>query len=105
MRFWKNGISIFNPRERLEFLVYLMWTANIIGNWQIQVSILSNMVSKHVILGVSRMGQVSALVVSVVVVTFVCGGMLKVLVPHHLLKPPKLSIYNLEATPPIANWF
>ena len=30
---------------------------------------------------------------------------LEVLVSHHLLKPPKLSIHNLEATPPIANWF
>ena len=31
--------------------------------------------------------------------------MLEVLVPHHLLKSPKLNIYNLEATPPIANCF
>ena len=25
--------------------------------------------------------------------------------PHCLLKPPKLNIYNLDVTPPIANWF
>ena len=31
--------------------------------------------------------------------------MLEVLVSHRLLKPPKLSLYNLEATPLIVNWF
>ena len=29
-------------------------------------------------------------------------NILEMLVSHRLLKPPKLSIYNLEATPPIS---
>ena len=31
--------------------------------------------------------------------------LLEVLVSHHLLKSPKLNIYNIEATLLIANWF
>ena len=30
--------------------------------------------------------------------------LLKMLIPNHLLKSPKISIYDLEATPPFANW-
>ena len=30
--------------------------------------------------------------------------MLEALVPHRLLKPPKLRIYNLDAIPPVVNW-
>ncbi|GFZ01688.1 type one serine/threonine protein phosphatase 2 [Actinidia rufa] len=64
------------------------------------------------VLGGPRVGQVSVRVVSLssslsppCASRLHCGGVIEVLVPHCLLKPPKLSIYNLEATLPIANWF
>ena len=33
-----------------------------------------------------------------------CGRVLQVFVSHHLLKPPKFSIYIIEPTSLISNW-